>query len=138
MRVANFSPASLAIPAAGDLVKVITIRAGAAYHRQDRRADPGRTAGLVQADLEQDILKLAVVERHRGTGNVGLGLVQGFGLQQGALASSVAHDSHNLIVVGADDHDMWTALRHLRRSAAVWQWRWQAKSWRTCPCLLPG
>ncbi len=70
-------------------------------------------AGLVQADLERDLLKLAVVERHRGTGNVGLGLVQGFGLQRGALASSVAHDSHNIIVVGADDHDMWTAVRHL-------------------------
>ena len=70
-------------------------------------------AGLVQADPARDILKLAVVERHRGTGNVGLGLVQGFGLKRGALASSVAHDSHNIIVVGASDHDMWIAVRHL-------------------------
>ena len=70
-------------------------------------------AGLVQADPARDLLKLAVLERHRGTGNVGLGLVQGLGLPRGALASSVAHDSHNIIVAGADDQDMWLAVRHL-------------------------
>jgi adenine deaminase len=58
-------------------------------------------------------LKLAVVERHRGTGNLGLGLVKGFGLQKGALASTVAHDSHNIIVVGADEADMLKAVEHL-------------------------
>jgi len=58
-------------------------------------------------------LKLAVVERHRGTGNVGLGLVQGFALRRGALASTVAHDSHNIIVVGASDEDMHTAVEEL-------------------------
>jgi adenine deaminase len=112
MRVANLSPASLAIPTAGDLVKVIQLVPGQLITHKIFMPTPA-AAGLVQADLERDLLKLAVVERHRGTGNVGLGLVQGFGLQQGALASSVAHDSHNLIVVGADDHDMWTALQHL-------------------------
>ena len=61
----------------------------------------------------QDILKLAVVERHHGTGHLGLGLVQGFGLPRGALASSVAHDSHNIVVVGADEADMLQAVRHL-------------------------
>jgi adenine deaminase len=61
----------------------------------------------------QDLLKLAVVERHHGTGNLGLGMVQGFALPQGALASSVAHDSHNIVVVGADEADMLLAVRHL-------------------------
>jgi adenine deaminase len=65
--------------------------------------------GRVAADPEHDILKLAVVERHRGTGNVGVGLVRGFGLRRGALASSYAHDSHNIVVVGASDDDMYKA-----------------------------
>jgi adenine deaminase len=62
--------------------------------------------GWALADVGRDILKLAVVERHVGTGNVGLGFVQGFHLQGGALASSVAHDSHNVVVVGTNDRDM--------------------------------
>lgn len=65
--------------------------------------------GLTVADVERDILKLAVIERHLASGNTGLGFVKGFGLKRGALASSVAHDSHNLIVVGTNDLDMMTA-----------------------------
>jgi adenine deaminase len=71
--------------------------------------------GRVLADIERDILKLAVVERHRATGNIGLGLVKGFGLKRGALASSVAHDSHNVIVVGTNDRDMYAAVREVER-----------------------
>jgi adenine deaminase len=66
--------------------------------------------GLAVADVERDILKIAVIERHRGTGNTGLGFVRGFGLKRGAIASSVAHDSHNLIVVGTNDVDMMAAV----------------------------
>ncbi len=65
--------------------------------------------GLAVADVERDILKLAVIERHLASGNTGLGFVKGFGLKRGALASSVAHDSHNIIVVGTNDLDMMTA-----------------------------
>ncbi len=53
---------------------------------------------------------MAVVERHKGTGNVGLGLVQGFGLARGAIATSVAHDSHNIAVVGVSDEEMLAAV----------------------------
>ena len=67
--------------------------------------------GEIVADPARDLLKLAVVERHRATGRVGLGLVKGFGLRSGALASSVAHDAHNVGVVGADDDDMLLAVR---------------------------
>ena len=67
--------------------------------------------GLAVADVERDILKIAVIERHQGTGNTGLGFVRGFGLKRGAIASSVAHDSHNIIVVGTDDADMMAAAR---------------------------
>jgi adenine deaminase len=67
--------------------------------------------GVVTADTERDILKIAVIERHSGSGHIGLGLVHGIGLREGAIASSIAHDSHNLVVVGAADVDMLAAAR---------------------------
>lgn len=66
--------------------------------------------GKVVSDTDRDILKICVVERHKATGNVGLGLVQGFGLRQGAIATSVAHDSHNIAAVGVSDEDMQAAV----------------------------
>jgi len=66
--------------------------------------------GLVQTDLKQGIAKLAVLERHHGTGNVGVGFVEGLGLKSGAIASTVAHDSHNLIVAGMSDEAMDLAI----------------------------
>lgn len=71
--------------------------------------------GCVVSDVENDVLKLAMFERHHGTGNVGLGLVKGFGLREGALASTVANDSHNLVVIGANDEDMIVAAKELER-----------------------
>ena len=73
---------------------------------------PGGSS-IATSDPAADLLKLAVLERHHGTGNIGVGLARGFGLQQGALASTVAHDSHNLVVVGADDDSMRSAVRAL-------------------------
>jgi adenine deaminase len=67
--------------------------------------------GMAVADPERDLLKIAVIERHRATGNVGKGFITNFGLRRGALASSIAHDHHNLVVVGADDVSMLTAAR---------------------------
>ena len=71
--------------------------------------------GIVVPDIGRDILKLVVVERHRATGNIGLGLVMGFGLKQGAIASSIAHDSHNVVAVGASDEDIFTAVKEIER-----------------------
>jgi len=65
------------------------------------------------ADLERDLLKICVVERHGRNGNGGRGFVKGFGLRGGALASSVGHDSHNICVVGADEADMAVAVNRL-------------------------
>ncbi len=98
--------------AAGDLVKVIGLVPGQLLTEKRLAPAPVRDGKLV-ADPARDLVKLAVVERHRGTGRVGLGLVQGFGLRRGALASSVAHDSHNLVVAGASETDMLAAARHL-------------------------
>jgi len=67
--------------------------------------------GLAVASPQRDILKIAVVDRYSGTGRTGLAFVRGLGLEKGALASSVAHDSHNIIVIGVDDHDMSIALQ---------------------------
>ena len=65
------------------------------------------------ADTDRDIAKLAVIERHHKTGNIGLGFIQGLGLKTGAIVSSVAHDSHNLVVAGMNDMDMLTAAKHI-------------------------
>lgn len=72
--------------------------------------------GLALADTKSDVLKIAVIERHKATGNIGLGFVKGFGLKSGAIASTVAHDSHNMIVIGTNDEDMYYAAVELVKS----------------------
>lgn len=69
---------------------------------------------VVQYDIERDIIKVIVVERHHATGNIGIGLVRGFGLKRGAIASSIAHDSHNIVAVGTSDADLHFAVNTLR------------------------
>jgi len=77
-------------------------------------AAPKVEGGQIVADVARDILKLVVVERHRATGQVGVGFVTGFKLQRGALASSVAHDAHNVVVVGTNDADIVVAIRRMQ------------------------
>ena len=74
------------------------------------RLEPTTRDGQIISDPSRDLLKIAVVERHHHTGNVGLGLVKGMGLKRGAIASSVAHDSHNNVVIGANDDEMRSAV----------------------------
>ncbi|MFH1624148.1 MAG: adenine deaminase [Pseudomonadota bacterium] len=71
--------------------------------------------GYALPDIERDILKIAVIERHTRSGNLGLGFVRGFGLKSGAIGSSVAHDSHNIVVVGTNDDDMVRAVTEIER-----------------------
>ena len=66
--------------------------------------------GFALSDIERDILKFAMVERHRASGNIGLGFIKGFGLRRGAIAGTVAHDHHNLAVIGVDDVSMRRAV----------------------------
>jgi len=77
-------------------------------------ATPRTEAGRVVSDVQRDILKLVVVERHRATGNVGVGFVRGFKLKAGALGSTVAHDAHNVVVVGVNDADIVRAVEELQ------------------------
>ena len=111
--IPRLSPEHLRIPAGrSKLVRVIGLVQGQIVTRR-LVLDALVTDGEVQADPTRDMLKLVVVERHGRSGNIGLGLVQGFGLRRGALASSVAHDSHNLIAVGAEDQDLLVAIEHV-------------------------
>ena len=66
-------------------------------------------------DIERDVLKLAVIERHKNTGHKGVGFIRGIGLKKGAIASSVSHDSHNIIVIGTNEEDMAMAANHICR-----------------------
>ncbi len=100
------------IRAREDTVKVIEIVPGQIVTRK-MYAKSRVKDDLAVADTAKDILKIAVVERHTGLGNIGLGFVHGFGLTRGAIASSVAHDSHNIIVIGTDDADMEAAVREI-------------------------
>ena len=102
-----FSP-----PVTDDLVKVIGLIPGQLLTNKLVLPTPVRN-GRLGTDVERDLLKLVVVERHHRSGRVGLGLVQGFNLKKGALASTVAHDSHNLVILGVNETDMLAAARHL-------------------------
>jgi adenine deaminase len=112
MQVKGLSLERFFTDAAGDLVKVIGLVPGQILTEKLVLPAPVRDGKLV-ASPEQDLLKLAVVERHHGTGNLGVGLVKGFGLKRGACASSVAHDSHHIVVAGASETDMLAAVQHL-------------------------
>lgn len=109
MHIGSISSGSFAIWSEKGPARVIGIVANQIITKSLRLA-PKILDGWVVSDLDRDILKMAVVERHRATGNVGLGLVQGFGLASGALATSVAHDSHNIVVVGGSDEEMLAAV----------------------------
>jgi adenine deaminase len=112
VRIRPLDSSAFSMAASGETQPVIEVVPGQIVTR--RRMEKVRVRnGLVLPDVERDILKLAVIERHRATGNIGRGLVAGFGLKRGALASSIAHDSHNIAVVGTSDEDMLTAVREV-------------------------
>jgi adenine deaminase len=112
VRVRHLSPADF-ITLAGGPVRVIGVEAGQIVTRA-LVSDPTTNDGEAVADPGRDMAKAAVVERHLETGRIGLGFVRGFGLSRGALASTHAHDAHNVVVVGVDDSDMAAAVNRLR------------------------
>lgn len=101
---------SLSIEAEGNSVNIIEVVPGQIVTKRIVEKTPV-LEGKVVADPERDVLKIAVIERHKGTGSHGVALIRGFGLKTGAISSTVAHDSHNIIVVGANDADMLAAAR---------------------------
>lgn len=114
VHIGDVSEADLRIPARDGQVEVVGIQPGQITTLHLREEAPVRGEEIV-ADPRRDLLKLAVIERHHASGRVGLGLVKGFGLHEGALASSVAHDAHNLVIAGTNDCDILAAARELER-----------------------
>jgi adenine deaminase len=112
VRVSPVASNDFAIPWEGGEARVIGLIEGQIV-TDDLREEPKAEDGFAVADPERDILKIAVVERHLGTGRIGLGFVKGFGLERGAIATSLAHDAHNIVVVGVDDGDMARAVGRL-------------------------
>jgi len=108
----NWEGVNLEVPADGTRLRVIELVPDQIITRQ-RVEEATVDNGLAVADVDRDLLKIAVIERHLASGRCGVGFVQGFGLKRGALASSVAHDSHNIIVVGTNDWDMLTAAQEI-------------------------
>jgi adenine deaminase len=110
MKIKNLSWEKFQIPGQGQWARVIELVPDQILTRKIRHKVRQKN-GLVALTPSSEIAFLACVERHKGTGNVGLGLVKGFGLSRGALASSVAHDSHNIVVVGREPKDMFLAVK---------------------------
>ena len=109
INIKSFSVWDLAFHWSGSTVPVMEIVPGQITTRWG--AEPNRSVdGVVTSDISRDSVKAVVVERHRGTGNIGKGLVRGLGLKKGALATSVAHDSHNIVSVGVADSDIFVAV----------------------------
>ena len=103
------------IPAKGDKLRAIEIIPHQLITK-DTVVNAKVENGLAVSDVENDVLKICVVERHKATGNIGKGFVKGFGIKEGAIASTVAHDSHNMIIIGTNDEDMYIAQRELVKS----------------------
>ena len=114
MHVRPFTMEAIEIRAGEEILPVIEVIPGQII-TQKKMEEVKVKDGFVVPDTSRDILKLAVVERHKATGNIGLGLVKGFCLKKGALASSVAHDSHNIVVVGTSDDDIFVAVKEIER-----------------------
>ncbi len=106
----DWAQVNFQIPARGQRIRVI----GSLDNQlvtEARILDTTIVDGQAVADPARDLLKMAVIERHHGSGAMGLGFIQGIGLQRGAIAGTVAHDHHNLVVIGADDAAMMMAAR---------------------------
>jgi adenine deaminase len=112
IHLGELSAQDLRIAGRPGLVEIVGIEPGQITTKHLREEAPLRNGEIV-ADPARDLLKLVVIERHHASGRVGRGLVKGLGLRKGALASSVAHDAHNLVIAGASDEDIVQAARVL-------------------------
>ncbi len=113
MDVKDFSKEKLSFRPGSDHVRVIDIIPGGVVTGAGEAYIKRSNDGEWIHDSSCDILKLAVIERHHGTGNSAVALIRGYGMKHGAVATSIAHDSHNIIVIGDNDDDMAAAVQHL-------------------------
>ncbi|MEC1413067.1 MULTISPECIES: adenine deaminase [Bacillus] len=99
---------------------------------------PSETNGQFTSDTERDVLKMVLVERHQGLSEMGIGVVSGFGLEKGAIATTVAHDSHNLIAVGTNDADIVKAIDALKEAGGGLTVVKEGQSLHTLPLPISG
>lgn len=134
VRVPEIRAESLALKTSGDF-PVISLVPGEIVTKKELLPLPGENGVFAPRD---GLLKIAVIQRHDGSGRVGLGAVKGFGLKNGAAASTVAHDSHNLIVIGDNDRDMLCAVRELCRCQGGYTVCSGGRVLRTLPLPVAG
>jgi len=118
-------------------VRAIGIIAASAY-TDNLEAEAPSKDGRVYANVDEDVLKIAVFERHKGTGNKSIGFVKGFGIREGAVASTVAHDSHNLVVAGASEEEMLIAANEVIKSGGGMVVARKGKVLATVPLPIAG
>ncbi|MBT9157912.1 MAG: Adenine deaminase [Firmicutes bacterium] len=114
MKIAPLTAEMLCIPAPTPVARVIGLIPGQVV-TSNLQMRPLISQGFFVADVVNDVLKLAVIDRHHKSGSLGLALVSGFGLTRGAMASSVAHDAHNVVVLGTNDADIIMAVQEIER-----------------------
>src|SRR6266516_5220581 len=112
VHIGNISEDDLRIAGKPGPIEIVGIEPGQITTQHLQEEAPLRDGEIV-ADPSRDLLKLVVIERHHASGSIGLGIVKGFGLRKGALASSVAHDAHNLVIAGVSDRDILQAAQVL-------------------------
>ncbi len=102
------------IPDKGKKIRVIEARADSIITNHTVMT-PKVNDGLCVSDIDRDMVKIFVIERHTGTGRIGKGFIRGLGLKRGALGGTISHDSHNMIIAGVDDASIFKAARHLNK-----------------------
>ena len=112
VRLAPLQNDAFALPVPSGKARVIRLHPGSLVTEAEEHS-VNCAKGLFDASLNDDLCKLAVVERHKATGKIGVGILAGYGLRKAAVATSVSHDSHNIVVCGDNDADMLAAVRHV-------------------------
>jgi adenine deaminase len=113
MIIKGLQPERFRIPIGGRRAKVIQLIPDQILTRLVHQEVQGK-GGWLNLNPKEDLVILACVERHYGTGNIGLGLVSGFNLRRGAMASSVAHDSHNIVAIGREPEELFLAVKTIQ------------------------
>lgn len=113
INIAPLKDDSFKVSDKGKMMRVIGLKADSII-TDEILARPRVVNGCAESDTENDIIKLAVIERHKATGKIGIGFVKGLGLKRGAFATSISHDSHNIIAAGENDGDMMIAVNKLK------------------------
>jgi adenine deaminase len=114
VNVKPFSINALRLRTKSDTMPVIEVVPGQIITRK-KMMNVKTSDGFTIADTARDILKAIVAERHKATGHIGRGMVTGFGLKRGSIASSTAHDSHNIVAIGVSDGDIYAAIKAVER-----------------------